>query len=128
LPALRSFCLFCGFGILAVFFFQITWFLAWMAIDEGRKKDSSSAARTSVLKRTFKGFGQLLTYNWMTKGLALLVTLIFSVIGALGVLQLRQHFDPIWFLPKDSYLFHFASATKQWGKEKKCHRYTFFYY
>ena len=36
LPALQSFCVFCGVGILFVFFLQCTWFVSWMVIDERR--------------------------------------------------------------------------------------------
>ncbi len=39
LPALRSFCVFCGVGILFVYALQATWFVAWMTIDQvGKKK------------------------------------------------------------------------------------------
>lgn len=34
LPALRSFCIFCGVGILIVYFLQSTWFVAWMVLDQ----------------------------------------------------------------------------------------------
>ena len=34
LPALKSFCIYCGVGILLVYFLQATWFVAWMAIDQ----------------------------------------------------------------------------------------------
>ena len=34
LPALKSFCVFCGVGILVVYLLQTTWFLAWMVLDQ----------------------------------------------------------------------------------------------
>merc|ERR1719232_1297335 len=36
LPALRSFCMYASIGILTIFFFQITWFVALLTIDEKR--------------------------------------------------------------------------------------------
>ena len=36
LPALKSFCIYCGVGILFVYFLQATWFVAWMALDQRR--------------------------------------------------------------------------------------------
>merc|ERR1712107_787046 len=36
LPALRSFCMYASLGILTIFFFQITWFVALLTIDEQR--------------------------------------------------------------------------------------------
>ena len=37
LPALRNFCFYAALGILFTFFFQTTWFVAWLAIDEWRR-------------------------------------------------------------------------------------------
>jgi len=34
LPALRSFCLFCGLGIFIIYLLQSTWFVAWMVLDQ----------------------------------------------------------------------------------------------
>ena len=35
-PALKSFCIFCGLGIFVVYIYQITWFTAWLVIDQRR--------------------------------------------------------------------------------------------
>ena len=37
LPALRNFCFYAAFGILFTFFFQCTWFVAWLTVDEWRR-------------------------------------------------------------------------------------------
>ena len=37
LPALRNFCFYAAFGILFTFFFQVTWFVAWLTVDEWRR-------------------------------------------------------------------------------------------
>jgi Niemann-Pick C1 protein len=37
LPALRNFCFYAAFGILFDFFFQVTWFVAWLTMDEWRR-------------------------------------------------------------------------------------------
>ena len=42
LPALRNFCFYAAVGILFDFFFQVTWFVAWLTIDEWRR-DASKA-------------------------------------------------------------------------------------
>lgn len=34
----------------------------------------------------------------------LAITIIFSTFGGIGSSRLEQWFDPVWFLPKDSYL------------------------
>ena len=43
IPALKSFCMFCAVGIMSVFFYQATWFTAWMVIDERRKSARRNA-------------------------------------------------------------------------------------
>lgn len=34
LPALKSFCLFASVGIVAIYWFQCTFFVAWMSLDQ----------------------------------------------------------------------------------------------
>jgi hypothetical protein len=48
LPALRNFCFYAAFGILFDFIYQITWFVAWVTIDEWRR----SGNRAGGLLRT----------------------------------------------------------------------------
>ena len=36
LPSLQSFCVFAAVGILAVYFIQATWFVAWFTLDQRR--------------------------------------------------------------------------------------------
>ena len=40
LPALRNFCFYASFGILFIFFFQVTWFVAFLVLDERRRASS----------------------------------------------------------------------------------------
>lgn len=42
LPALRNFCFYASFGILFVFIYQVSWFVAWLTIDEWRRAASKS--------------------------------------------------------------------------------------
>ena len=57
-PALKSFCFFCGLGIFVVYIYQITWFTAWLVIDQRRMLANRNACLpclkirfvTSVLK------------------------------------------------------------------------------
>ena len=36
LPSLQSFCIYAAVGILAVYFIQATWFVAWFTLDQRR--------------------------------------------------------------------------------------------
>lgn len=40
----------------------------------------------------------------------LAITIAFATFGGIGSSQLEQWFDPVWFLPKDSYLNHFLTV------------------
>ena len=42
-PALESFCFFCGLGIVVVYLYQITWFTAWLALDQRRMLSNRNA-------------------------------------------------------------------------------------
>lgn len=43
LPGLKSFCIYSSVGIVAVFFFQITFFVGWLAIDQRRLESRRNA-------------------------------------------------------------------------------------
>ena len=43
LKGLRYFCVSCALGIGAIYFLMITWFLAWMTIDQKRMEDKRNA-------------------------------------------------------------------------------------
>jgi hypothetical protein len=111
LPALRSFCLFAAVGILATYFFQCTFFLAWMAIDQRRIESrrngccpcfvheeagsEGACSQHSLMRVAFKGFGQLLVKP-TTKVIVILATAALAALAVLGNLRLRQDFDPAW--------------------------------
>merc|ERR1712226_1728079 len=40
-PALQAFCVACSLGIAAIYFVQLTWFVAWLVIDERRHESKS---------------------------------------------------------------------------------------
>jgi len=57
--------------------------------------------------------GAFLTRGLVYKAGVLAVTVALAGLGAWGAADLRQEFDPAWFLPKDSYLFHWSSITSK---------------
>ena len=42
-----------------------------------------------------------------------IVTLVLAGFSLYGSVLLRQEFDPIWFLPKDSYLFQWNERNEK---------------
>ena len=84
-PALKSFCIYCGLGIFVVYIFQITWFTAWLVIDQRRvqarrnacfpcikmkENDKSDPDQVSILNfmiyatKQMQGKSYLSTFAW----------------------------------------------------------------
>ena len=137
LPALRSFCIYCGMGILLVYFLQSSWFMAWLVLDEKRKQESRNGLlpcirhtnrnlSSNVSGFRLRGFDQMKRmqndfYSYSTflmktpiKITALILTAALFSIGVWGNTLLIQRFDPMWFLPLDSYLVAWHNANEHY--------------
>jgi len=133
LPALRSFCLWCGVGILAVYFYQATFFAACLALDCRRLASNRNGLCPCYTHKQIKkqseeeesgedaqslSFGQKV-FSWVGRAIlsipgAILVLLMAAGLlggGVYGTTQLQQEFDPIWFLPPTSYLRQWFEAS-----------------
>ena len=130
LPALRSFCLWCGVGILAVYFFQITLFAGSLALDckrlvQGRNGvwpchvhtdfDINALMNQSDDKSSLsqKIFGKLSDIILSLPGvvMVLVTTLVVLSCGIWQATMLEQEFQSIWFLPSSSYLRQWFEAN-----------------
>ena len=133
LPALRSFCLWCGVGVLAVYFFQLTIFAGSLALDTRRLMQQRNGWCLCI-KHKNTDIDSLLNNTSSTDSLShrcfgFLADVILSVPGVVGVLTLssvvlgvgiwqasllRQEFQPIWFLPTNTYLRQYFEASSQY--------------
>ena len=127
LPALSSFCIYASVGIVATYFFQCTFFVAWMKLDiqrveakrnaccpcytHGTEYQVNSCSRSNFIQRGFEQYGRMLALK-PVKVLVLLLTSILLAFGITGLVFLRQEFDPTWFLPSDTYLARWFRANK----------------
>jgi len=131
LPALRSFCLWCGVGILAVYFYQATFFAACLALDCRRlasnrnglcpcythkqveKQAEESKEDAQSLSFGQKVFSRVGRACLSTPGQILVLLMAAGLLGGgvYGTTQLQQEFDPIWFLPPTSYLRQWFEAS-----------------
>ena len=117
IPALKSFCMFCGVGIVSVYVYQSTWFVAWLTIDE-RRKLAKRLALFPCLKKDGDGEeveankkdGFCPKINLLKLWSKLLARFPFQIIvisisvGLFGIsiygnILLKQEFDPWLFLP-----------------------------
>jgi len=119
LPALQSFCVFAGLGILAVFFFACTIFAAALSLDirrKGKRRDACCCCCISVSEdykpfacaevNRLQMFFDRVVAKYMFK-LPVKVVLLIATAGLLGagsygLTGLKQDFDFNLFLPPDS--------------------------
>lgn len=120
IPALRSFCVFCGIGILSVYAYQASWFVAWMTLDERRKMNQRYALAPCVVKsgangkrssqsasevkppaietRILKFFTRMMV-RWPVQIFILSLSGLVLGLSIYGNLVIEQQFDPWQFLP-----------------------------
>eukprot|EP00092_Neocalanus_flemingeri_P008175 GFUD01008815.1.p1 GENE.GFUD01008815.1~~GFUD01008815.1.p1 ORF type:complete len:989 (+),score=163.46 GFUD01008815.1:223-3189(+) len=128
LPALQSFCIFCAVGLIVVYILQATWFVAWFSIDQRRIEEQRNGSimcikhkdfkpnkfsQKNILQTIFKAIANVIVLK-PVKALIILFTLVILGFSVWGNILLRQEFNPIWFLPPDSYL-------AQWHKYNAIH-------
>jgi len=131
LPALQSFCLYCAVGILAVYIYQGTIFTAAFSLDQRRIEsrrngclpfikhknwEPNELSKRDIAQDCFEKFGKLIMHP-AAKVCVLLFTIGWLSVGGWGLSMLRQEFNPIWFIPQDSYLAGwFAANTEHFPK------------
>ena len=128
LPALKSFCLYAAVGIVAIYWFQCTYFVAWMSLDQRRLEShrngccpcykhkeytSNAIAKKNISKSIFEAYGNLLMKT-PSKIFLLMTTVALTGVGIWGNLLLEQRFDPTWFLPPDTYLSKWFQANQKY--------------
>ena len=126
LPALQSFCVYCAVGITGIFVYQATIFTAALGIDQKRIEarrngllpcikhknwTANSVSQQNLGQKFFSWYGGLLTH-WAAKVLVLLVTIGLASVGLWGLTRLRQEFNPVWFIPPQSYLAKWFAANE----------------
>ncbi|XP_066977842.1 LOW QUALITY PROTEIN: patched domain-containing protein 3-like [Macrobrachium rosenbergii] len=129
LPALRSFCIYAATGIASIYFFQATFFVAWLSLDQRRLEDHrhglfwcwkikdwrpNACSRQRFCQRFFGKPYARLFLNLPMKIIILLLTLGIIAVSGWGLANLRQEFNSIWFLPQESYLYKFFIKQKEY--------------
>ena len=128
LPALKSFCMYAAIGIIALYFLQATYFVAWFTLDQRRVENKGNAficcwkmnswQPNKCSQRNFcKYFFSNILANFLMKPFVKFIVIFFSLaffgISAWGLANLKQDFNVLWFLPKDSYLYKFVSKRNE---------------
>ncbi|KAL0275927.1 UNVERIFIED_CONTAM: hypothetical protein PYX00_003640 [Menopon gallinae] len=122
LPSLQSFCIYTAIGIFIMFIYQATMFVAFLCLDERR----IAASRNSILwcmqhknfrlkempeetlqAKVFDTIYRKFFFRLPVKVLVIVVTAVLAGFAIKGNLEIKQKFDPKWFLPNNSYLLQF---------------------
>ena len=132
-PALNSFCIYCGVGILIVYLYQITFFSAWLVIDQRRILDQRNACLPCIKsncntsgstdKSCFPTLDLVGKYADMLafkpiKFMVILVTIGILVASIYGNYMLEEDFDPWLFLSPKSYVARFKATHDYYFPDK----------
>ena len=128
LPALRSFCIFCAVGLIVVYLLQATWFVSWFSLDQKRIEEKRNGSvpcikhknfkpnnfsQRNILQSVFKSISNVIIKKPM-KVVILVLTCVLLGFSVWGNILLRQEFNPIWFLPRESYLAQWHKYNSQY--------------
>ncbi|KAF2362202.1 Protein patched/dispatched, partial [Trinorchestia longiramus] len=127
LPALRSFCIYSALGVVALYGLQATFFVAWFSFDQTRMQKNrnglfwcythknhkpNECSQVDYCQTFFDKIFSRMILSKLGKVTVLLVTAALTATAGWGISNLRQEFNPIWFIPQSSYLFSFLSKTE----------------
>ena len=124
MPGIQSFCVCTALALGSIYLLQITWFVAWMSLDEkriavGRNgclpcivleiSDKSATRKEGFGELLFKNYNQML-YSLTYKVVIAICALLLMVFGIWGCISIHEQFKFLLILPEDSYLRQWASV------------------
>ena len=116
MPILRGFCYFAGTGVIFLFLFAITFFVACLVLDEKRKNFQLSKrsnwsppqwTRMQPGKYMFEKWISPTILKWQVSIIILIVTAGLAAGGAYGLSQIESDYDSIWYMRHESYQFQY---------------------
>lgn len=116
-------------GVFVTFLLQITFFIGCFTLDVKRIERKQNGMLPCIVHENFtpklsdpssalswKFINALYSRVILTapgKIIVIIITIIAMSIGIAGSLRLEQWFDPLWLLPKGSYLEQYVAITKE---------------
>ena len=125
MPGLQSFCVCTAIALSAVFLLTVSWFTAWLALDQQRilaRRDGLAPCLELPARYAPRpcpgGRGPVApgaVYNRLLasrpfRAVVLGVTAALLAVGVWGTVLIQQRFDPKLLLPGDSYLRHWLDV------------------
>ena len=129
MPGLQSFCVCTAVGLASIYLLQLSWFTAWLVLDERRRAQARnsllpclvltrsdtgpSSPLTSHKLRLFSLY-ETLTTSWLYKAVVVVLAAGLLSCGALGWSRMVQKFDPTLLLPAESYLREWLDLNQEY--------------
>lgn len=133
IPALRSFCLFCSVGILAIFIYTLTFFTACMVLDQKRideRRDGcfccwrhgeswtpNKWTKKNYLDIFLKKLAEISTHRACKVAITIITFSLFGL-ACYGISKLEQRFEERWLIPDDSYLAKWFDDRQEFFNNK----------
>lgn len=125
LPSLRSFCVFAALCILMTYIYVVTFFVAVLTIDERRVEQKRNGlapcikhgSSTPVWEPKFMlRFLHNLYKNFILTKIGKIVVICmvigFTAIGVERLMNIKQKFDPMWFIPSRTYFYQYVEQHR----------------
>ena len=134
MPGLQSFCVCTALALASIYLLQLSWFSAWLGLDERRREAGRSSLLPCLLhpqssKPSQAGVGgalssarvrlrvvsvyERLSRSPLYKALVITVAAALLSCGILGWSRIVQKFDPTLLLPAESYLRQWLQLNSQ---------------
>ena len=121
MPGLQSFCVCTAIALASIYLLQLSWFTAWLALDERRKearrdglvpclqhpvdfKPLGCSITSPRLSASLSSLYERVTSHWAYKLTVLLISAGLLSLGIMGWANIVHRFDPELLLPAESYL------------------------
>ena len=123
MPILRGFCYFCGLGVIFLFLFASTFFVACLLIDEKRKQKARDRRPDwNPPKWTRAKPGKYIFKNWIspmivkTPFTVMILALAVGLAGAgiYGLVHIESDFDSIWYMRHESYPYKYFKSLRDY--------------
>jgi Niemann-Pick C1 protein len=131
LPSLRSFCVFAALCILMTYLYVVTFFVAVLTLDEMRlaknrngclpcivHKETKLWCEPNLLPRSIRFLYSKLILNKVGKTCVILSVIGITAFSTERVFQIKQKFDPIWFIPSSTYYFQYAMENRHFYPDR----------
>jgi len=132
MPGLQAFCVCTAVSLAAIYSLQMTWFMAWLFLDQQRIQSQRngllpclSLSENKSGSCTTLAWGSTFLHNYVKilpslsfKIMVIITTTILAIIGVSGCILIKQKFDFLLLLPKTSYLRQWHDIRHQLYPDK----------